>query len=107
MRLGSQRCHLIEDSLSKQLYQQDAVQERHRHRYEVNNQYLETLEQAGLRFSGHSDDGLVEMVELPQTQHPWFVGCQFHPELKSTPRKAHPLFIGFIDAALKGEKTCS
>lgn len=103
MRLGAQKCRLQPDSLTFKLYQKDVITERHRHRYEFNNQYLEKLEQAGMRFSGKSIDGrLVEMIELPN--HPWFLACQFHPEFTSTPRKGHPLFSGFIKAAAEHKK---
>ena len=99
MRLGGQHCKLIKNSLAAKLYQQEDIVERHRHRYEVNNKWIQVLEKAGLSVSGRSTDGqLVEMVEI--TGHPWFVACQFHPEFTSTPRKGHPLFIGFIKAAL-------
>ncbi|MCP4243344.1 MAG: CTP synthetase, partial [bacterium] len=75
------------------------IVERHRHRYEFNNKYLEALEQAGLKICGRSmDDRLMEMVEIPD--HPWFIACQFHPEFTSTPRDGHPLFTGFVKAAL-------
>jgi CTP synthase len=98
MRLGEQLCRLEQGSLVMQLYGADKVRERHRHRYEFNNLYREALSKKGLRFSGFSlEDDLVEIVELPD--HPWFVGCQFHPEFTSTPRSGHPLFIGFIEAA--------
>ncbi|WP_394752451.1 CTP synthase [Crenothrix sp.] len=98
MRLGGQQCQLEPSSLAHQTYQQDVITERHRHRYEFNNQYYERLEQAGLRFSGKSIDGrLVEMIEIPD--HPWFLACQFHPEFTSTPRRGHPLFSGFVRAA--------
>ena len=97
MRLGAQMCRLKADTAARRMYGADQVRERHRHRYEVNNHYLETLQQAGLVFSGYSNDGLVEMIELPD--HPWFVACQFHPEFTSTPRDGHPLFTGFIAAA--------
>ena len=98
MRLGGQECRLEEGSLSRQLYGNDVIIERHRHRYEFNNQYLERLQNAGLRIAGRSTDGkLVEMVEIPD--HPWFVACQFHPEFTSTPRDGHPLFSGFVRAA--------
>ena len=103
MRLGGQQCRLQADSLAFSLYQKDVITERHRHRYEFNNQYIEKLEQAGLRFSGKSIDGrLVEVVELPD--HPWFLACQFHPEFTSTPRKGHPLFSGFVAAAAAQHK---
>ncbi len=100
MRLGSQPCHLIEGSRVRSLYGQDCIHERHRHRYEFNNNYRDRLEQAGLRISGLSaDSNLVEIVEVPE--HPWFVGCQFHPEFTSTPRDGHPLFESFIRAAVR------
>ncbi len=98
MRLGAQPCRLAPGSLAHRTYGQDVIMERHRHRYEFNNAYRETLEAAGLRISGTSMDGsLVEVVELDD--HPWFLGCQFHPEFTSTPREGHPLFIGYIRAA--------
>ena len=98
MRLGGQQCKLAPDSLARLVYGQDVVSERHRHRYEFNNHYLASLESAGLKFCGTSLDGkLVEAIEIPG--HPWFLACQFHPEFTSTPRRGHPLFIGFIRAA--------
>ncbi|MCB1830764.1 MAG: CTP synthase [Chromatiaceae bacterium] len=98
MRLGGQECRLVEHSLARRLYGKEVVVERHRHRYEFNNQYLEILERAGLRIAGRSLDGkLVEMIEIPD--HPWFVACQFHPEFTSTPRDGHPLFSDFVRAA--------
>jgi CTP synthase len=104
MRLGGQQCRLQSDSLAFSLYQKDVITERHRHRYEFNNQYFEKLEQAGMRFSGKSIDGrLVEVIEL--ADHPWFLACQFHPEFTSTPRKGHPLFSGFVAAAAHHKKT--
>ena len=104
MRLGGQQCRLQADSLAFALYQKDVITERHRHRYEFNNQYIEKLEKVGMRFSGKSIDGrLVEVVELPD--HPWFLACQFHPEFTSTPRKGHPLFSGFVAAAAQHKKT--
>lgn len=103
MRLGAQKCRLNPDSLAFNLYQKDVITERHRHRYEFNNRYIQQLEQAGLKFSGKSIDGrLVEVVEIPD--HPWFLACQFHPEFTSTPRKGHPLFSGFVAAAAKHKK---
>lgn len=100
MRLGGQECRLTEGSLVRALYGQDQIVERHRHRYEVNSQLVPRLEEAGMIFSGRSVDGeLVEMVELKD--HPWFVACQFHPEFTSTPRDGHPLFSGFVSAALQ------
>jgi len=102
MRLGGQQCRLEEGSRVREMYGQEVIVERHRHRYEFNNNYLEQLGQAGLRFSGKSIDGhLVEVVELPG--HPWFVACQFHPEFTSTPREGHPLFTGFVKAALESK----
>lgn len=98
MRLGSYPCVVDEGSLAHQVYGQTEVVERHRHRYEFNNNYKQALEDAGLRFSGMSiDKNLVEVIEIPG--HPWFVACQSHPEFKSTPRHGHPLFNGFINAA--------
>ncbi len=100
MRLGAQPCRLVADSLARLTYGKDVITERHRHRYEVNNRYRESLQAAGLALSGHSlDERLVEMIELPD--HPWFLGCQFHPEFTSTPRAGHPLFRGFIEAAIR------
>lgn len=104
MRLGAQKCRIQSDSLVFDMYQKDVITERHRHRYEFNNNYLEPLEKAGLKFSGKSIDGrLVEVVEI--ADHPWFLACQFHPEFTSTPRKGHPLFSGFIQAAAKQKKS--
>lgn len=101
MRLGGQTCHLQSGSLAAKMYGSEQIVERHRHRYEVNNTYIDKLTQAGLVVSAVSSDEepLVEMVELPG--HPWFIGCQFHPEYTSNPRDGHPLFTGFIAAALK------
>lgn len=98
MRLGGYVCNLVAETKTHKLYQKDSIIERHRHRYEVNNQLVAALEQAGMVISGRSADGnLVEMIELPN--HSWFIGCQFHPEFTSTPRDGHPLFTGFIEAA--------
>jgi CTP synthase len=100
MRLGLQDQRIRPGTLAHKLYGQDVVGERHRHRYEFNNRFRSQLEDAGLTISAKSmDDLLVEMVELPQAQHPWFLACQAHPEFLSTPRDGHPLFIGFIRAA--------
>ena len=100
MRLGLQEQRVKPGTLAHQLYGKDVVGERHRHRYEFNNRYRAQLEQAGLVISAKSmDDLLVEMVELPQSSHPWFLACQAHPEFLSTPRSGHPLFIGFVRAA--------
>ncbi|MDP2826086.1 MAG: CTP synthase [Sulfuritalea sp.] len=106
MRLGGQKCKLAEGSLARKVYGSEAITERHRHRYEVNNAYLPRLEQAGLRVSGLSAEGkaLCEMVELLESEHPWFVGCQFHPEFTSNPRNGHPLFIAYVKAALEKRK---
>ena len=99
MRLGGQECELKAGSLVRKIYGADRIVERHRHRYEVNNHYLPRLREAGMSFSGLSLTGeLCEMVEIPG--HPWFVGCQFHPEFTSTPRGGHPLFKSFVEAAL-------
>jgi CTP synthase len=97
MRLGAQEVRLSHGSRAHQVYDSDLIMERHRHRYEFNNRYLQKLMNAGLRFSGFSRDGLVEMIELPT--HPFFVASQFHPEFRSTPRDGHPLFTGFVRAA--------
>ncbi|WP_275289149.1 CTP synthase [Halomonas elongata] len=100
MRLGGQVCRLASGTRAREAYGDDEIVERHRHRFEVNNQFVEALEKAGLVVSGKSVDGsLVEMVELPD--HPWYVACQFHPEFTSTPRDGHPLFSGFVSAALE------
>ncbi|MHB1870492.1 MAG: CTP synthase [Steroidobacteraceae bacterium] len=97
MRLGAQEVLLGDGTRARDLYGREVILERHRHRYEFNNNYLERYRDAGLRFSGFSRDGLVEVIELPN--HPWFVATQFHPEFTSTPRDGHPLFSGFIRAA--------
>ncbi|HSZ07709.1 MAG TPA: CTP synthase [Steroidobacteraceae bacterium] len=97
MRLGAQEAKLRPGSLARKLYGKESIFERHRHRYEFNNHYLDELSAAGLSFSGFSADGLVEFIELPS--HPWFVASQFHPEFTSTPRDGHPLFSGFVRAA--------
>jgi CTP synthase len=97
MRLGAQEIRISHGSRTHQIYGADVIMERHRHRYEFNNRYLQKLMNAGLRFSGFSRDGLVELIELPN--HPFFVASQFHPEFRSTPRDGHPLFTGFVKAA--------
>ncbi|HEV7612732.1 MAG TPA: CTP synthase [Steroidobacteraceae bacterium] len=97
MRLGAQEAKLVPASLARSLYGKESIFERHRHRYEFNNHYLDELTAAGMSFSGFSADGLVEFVEL--RSHPWFVASQFHPEFTSTPRDGHPLFTGFVRAA--------
>jgi CTP synthase len=99
MRLGAYPCRLKEGTLARRIYGVGEISERHRHRYEVNQKYLEALQQNGLVVSGMSPDGkFVEMVEL--ADHPWFLGCQFHPEYKSKPTDPHPLFVSYIGAAL-------
>jgi CTP synthase len=100
MRLGAQTCKLVPGTLTRRAYGQEEIHERHRHRYEFNNNYLQRLQDAGLVISGLSvDNELVEMVEL--ADHPWFIGCQFHPEFTSQPREGHPLFTSFINAAVE------
>ncbi|MEC9375494.1 MAG: CTP synthase [Pseudomonadota bacterium] len=99
MRLGAQECFLEKNTKAQVMYGCSQIRERHRHRYEFNNNYISELTEAGLVFSGFSADGLVEMIELPE--HIWFVACQFHPEFLSTPRDGHPLFTGFVEAASK------
>ena len=100
MRLGGQVCHLETGTKAREAYGSDEIVERHRHRFEVNNQFIDELEKAGLVISGKSvDQSLVEVIEL--ADHPWYVACQFHPEFTSTPRDGHPLFSGFVNAALE------
>ncbi|MGB5708736.1 MAG: CTP synthase [Arenicellales bacterium] len=103
MRLGAQEIHLKKGSCYQQIYQTDVIRERHRHRYEFNNNYMQQLEEAGLLFSGLSANGLVEVIEIPG--HPWFIACQFHPEFTSTPRAGHRMFTAFISAALAHQTT--
>jgi CTP synthase len=101
MRLGSYECYLKKGSIAKSLYKADQILERHRHRYEVNPLFIERLEAKGLVFSGVSPDGtLMEITELPVENHPFFVGCQFHPEFQARPLSPHPLFTGFIKASI-------
>ena len=103
MRLGAQECLLSGESITKSLYGKDSIKERHRHRYEVNNNYIDNLCSSGLNVVGKSKDkNLVEVVEL--AEHPWFVACQFHPEFTSNPREGHPLFSGFIKAAKESKE---
>jgi CTP synthase len=100
MRLGAYEASLAEGSRIAKTYGSSTIRERHRHRYEVNTRYRERLESAGLRFAGMSPDGLLpETVEIPD--HPWFIGVQYHPELKSRPFEPHPLFASFIGAAIE------
>ncbi|MDO9600411.1 MAG: CTP synthase [Azoarcus sp.] len=106
MRLGGQLCQLGEGSLARHIYGAAEIMERHRHRYEVNNTLLAGLEEKGLIVSGRAPvTDLCEMVELPQDVHPWFVGCQFHPEFTSNPRKGHPLFTAYVRAAIERKAT--
>ena len=102
MRLGAQYANLEKGSACSDIYQQQKIWERHRHRYEVNNRFIDVLEKNGLTFSGKSMDDLVEMIEL--SEHPWFIACQFHPEFTSTPRDGHPLFTSYIQAAMTDSK---
>lgn len=103
MRLGSQKAELVEGSKLHQVYGSKIITERHRHRYEMNNRYIEPLEEAGMSISGYSaKQHLVESVEI--ADHPWFIGVQFHPEFTSSPRTGHPLFASFIEAAIKNQK---
>ena len=100
MRLGAQSAALEAGSLARKIYGADTINERHRHRYEVNNQYVQRLKDKGLRIAGLTQrEQLCEMIELPS--HPWLIGCQFHPEFTSTPRAGHPLFTAFVEAALQ------
>jgi CTP synthase len=106
MRLGAQKCHLTPGSKVREVYGSDEIVERHRHRYEVNNNFVEQLEKAGLSFTGLSEDKkLVEIIE--NKDHPWFIAAQFHPEFTSTPRDGHPLFEGFVAAAHIHQKASS
>jgi CTP synthase len=103
MRLGGQRCRLREGSLARRLYAREIITERHRHRYEFNNHYRDVFQKNGMVLSGLSmDETLVEIIEIPD--HPWFLACQFHPEFTSSPRDGHPLFTGFIEAALRQQQ---
>ncbi len=106
MRLGGQLCLLKPGSLAREIYGADEITERHRHRYEVNNTLLSKLEEAGLVVAGRAPvTDLCEMVELPKSVHPWFVGCQFHPEFTSNPRQGHPLFTAYVNAAVAYQDT--
>jgi CTP synthase len=105
MRLGSQRCPIKPGTMAQSIYG-DEVNERHRHRYEVNNHYVPELEKSGLIISARTpSENLPEIMELPQSLHPWFIGVQFHPEFTSTPRSGHPLFKSFVEAALQRQAT--
>ena len=102
MRLGKYPCKIVEGSFAKEIYKEDIIEERHRHRYEFNNDFRSEIEKAGMDIVGTSPDGkLVEMVEIKN--HPFYIAVQFHPELKSRPNRPHPLFKGFIEAALKNK----
>jgi CTP synthase len=105
MRLGLYPAHLKEGTVVREAYGEPKIEERHRHRYEVNNAYRDRLEQAGLVFSGTSpDDRLVEFVELPREVHPYYVSTQAHPELRSRPTRPHPLFAGLVGAAIARQR---
>ena len=102
LRLGSYPCVLDKSSKAYTLYKEETIHERHRHRYEVNNDYRQILTEKGMKLSGISPDGrIVEMIELQD--HPWFIGTQAHPELKSRPNRPHPLFLGFVEAAIQAK----
>ena len=104
LRLGSYPCVLDESSRAYELYQEKTIHERHRHRYEVNNDFRAVLTEHGMKLSGLSPDGrIVEMCELPE--HPFFIATQAHPELKSRPNRPHPLFSGFIKASMEGRRS--
>lgn len=107
MRLGAQQCLLNENTLAHKLYNKTEISERHRHRYEINNELINKLQEYGLIVSGLSKDtNLVEIIELDQKDHPWYFGCQFHPEFNSTPRNGNPIFIGFVNAAISYKNGC-
>ena len=104
MRLGAYKCQIEEDSLAYRIYGKPLISERHRHRYELNNDYVARLNEAGMRTSGRNPEtGLVEIVEIPE--HPFFIGVQFHPEYKSTPENPQPIFVAFVKAALEYSKS--
>jgi len=104
MRLGAYICKIKKGTKAFHIYGDSTIHERHRHRYEFNNKYLDQIEEAGLKASGiNPDTGLVEIVELKD--HPWFVGVQYHPELKSTVQNPHPLFVKFVEAAMNNKKS--
>ncbi|MCX7832339.1 MAG: CTP synthase [Actinobacteria bacterium] len=105
MRLGKYECEIYENTIAHRAYGEKLIEERHRHRYEVNNFFLPILEKYGLKVSGiNPERGLVEIIELPEDTHPYFLACQFHPEFKSRPTRPHPLFLSFIQAAIKHKK---
>ena len=104
MRLGAWQCTVAKDSKAYQIYQCEEINERHRHRYELNLKYLDAIEQAGMKATGrNADTGLVDIVEIPS--HPWFFGVQFHPEYRSKVEAPHPLFVGFVKAAMDYKKS--
>jgi CTP synthase len=106
MRLGSYPCGISPNTRAFEIYNSEVIMERHRHRYEFNNEYLADFENAGMNASGFNpDQGLVEIVEIKS--HPWFVGVQYHPEYKSTVEKPHPLFVSFVKAALENQREFS
>lgn len=105
MRLGAYPCVLKDGTIAAGVYDKKNISERHRHRYEVNNSYIQVLEKAGLVFSGTSPDGqLMEIAELPKSQHPFYLGTQFHPEFLGRPLTPHPLFTAFIRASIRARK---
>jgi CTP synthase len=105
MRLGAYTCQITPNSLAHQIYQKTEIRERHRHRYELNNEFRQDLERAGLKASGiNPETQLVEIVELDTQTHPFFIGVQYHPELKSTVASPHPLFSAFVKAALQSKQ---
>jgi CTP synthase len=105
MRLGAQRCPIEPGTMAAQIYGKE-VNERHRHRYEVNNHYVNQLQAAGMVISARTpSENLCEIIELPQSTHPWFMACQFHPEFTSNPRSGHPLFKAYVEAALERQKS--
>ena len=100
MRLGSWKCKIEKNTLAKKIYKKEVIAERHRHRYELNFEYMDKLKKAGMVFSGlNPETGLVEIIEIPN--HDWFVGVQFHPEYQSTVKNPHPLFVSFVKACKK------
>ena len=102
LRLGANEINVKPDTIANKIYGQDKISKRHRHRYEVNNGYVDKLIQAGLVVSARTPkENLCEIIELHSSDHPWFFGCQFHPEFTSNPKDSHPLFTSFINAAIK------
>ena len=102
MRLGAQKCNIHKNTLAYRMYQKSSIDERHRHRYEVNTNFVKYFRNSDLIFSGKSaKEGLMEIIEIKN--HPWYLGCQFHPEFTSSPLRGHPLFNGFIEASFRGK----